>query len=142
MRYTPKYIENLETIRNYISEGEHENQDFKGTISSQLKIAKTIAAFANTSGGRILVGVNDKGQFTKIDVEEEMYMLDTASKKYCFPPIEISFFVHQEEEIEVLEAIIVISINVAHLVIDENESSKVYKRVKDQVIHIKEKDSH
>jgi len=141
MRYIPKYIENLETLRLYVFEGEHEEQDFKLSISNKIKIAKTIAAFANTSGGRVLIGVDDKGQFHQIDIEEEMYMIDTASKVFCQPAIELKFIVHHEEDIEILEVIVPKSENIIHVVVNENGVAKVYKRVKDQVEQIK-KDSH
>lgn len=142
MRFIPKYIKKLDKIRTYISEGEHENQDFKVSISSQIKIAKTIVAFANTSGGRILIGVDDKGQFTHIDIEEEMYMMDKAAKEFCVPPINLKFRVHQEDEIEVLEVIVPIQKGNVFAVLDESGNKKVYHRVRDQVIHIKQNDSH
>ncbi|MDA9964009.1 ATP-binding protein, partial [Schleiferiaceae bacterium] len=47
---------NLYTL---ISEGEHGEQDFKYRITDARKIARTLSAFANTSGGRLLVGVRD-----------------------------------------------------------------------------------
>ncbi|HUH73380.1 MAG TPA: ATP-binding protein [Chitinophagales bacterium] len=136
MRYTPKYIENFEKLKSYISMGEHEEQDFKLYISSKYKIAKTIIAFANTSGGRILIGVDDRGNLNKIDIEEEMYMADTASKEYCHPSIQIEFIVHQEDDIEILEVVVPKSDDMIHYVIDDNGIKKVYKRVKDQVVHI------
>lgn len=141
MRYIPKYIENLETLRSYIFHGEHEEQDFKLSISNKIKIAKTIVAFANTSGGRILIGVDDKGQFHPIDIEEEMYMVDTASKEYCKPAIELKFIVHHEEDMEILEVIVSKSEKIIYVVVNEKGVEKIYKRVKDQVVQIK-KDSH
>ena len=42
------YIEEL------ISQGEHEQQDFKFLISDARKIARSISAFANNGGGRLL----------------------------------------------------------------------------------------
>lgn len=137
MRYIPKYIENLETLRMYIFEGEHEKQDFKLSVSNKNKIAKTITAFANTSGGRILIGVDDKGQLNKIDIEEEMYMVDTASKEYCQPPIELKFIVHQEDDIEILEVVVPKSEDIIHHVLTEKGLKTIYKRVKDQVVQVK-----
>ncbi|MDY5609301.1 MAG: putative DNA binding domain-containing protein, partial [Sodaliphilus sp.] len=46
-------------ILQLIDEGEHEHQDFKYQISDAKKIARSISAFANNSGGRLLVGVKD-----------------------------------------------------------------------------------
>lgn len=39
-----------------IAQGEHQEQDFKYEISSISKIARSLSAFANTDGGRLLVG--------------------------------------------------------------------------------------
>ncbi|MDA3865584.1 MAG: putative DNA binding domain-containing protein, partial [Salinivirgaceae bacterium] len=39
-----------------IAQGEHQQQDFKFCINDSRKIAKSLVAFANTDGGRLLVG--------------------------------------------------------------------------------------
>ena len=54
-------IHDKEYILELIEEGEHEMQDFKFSISDSRKIARSISAFANHSGGRLLVGVKDNG---------------------------------------------------------------------------------
>ena len=56
--------QNAETdyIQQLIAEGEHVHQDFKFAISDARKIAKSLSAFANTEGGRLLVGVKDNGK--------------------------------------------------------------------------------
>ncbi len=38
-------------IKDLIAEGEHQRLDFKFEISDSKKIARTLAAFANTNGG-------------------------------------------------------------------------------------------
>jgi len=48
-------------IKNLIEEGEHQQLDFKYEISDSKKIARSLVAFANTDGGRLLVGVKDNG---------------------------------------------------------------------------------
>jgi predicted HTH transcriptional regulator len=76
-------------IQNLIEEGEHLRQDFKFEISDVRKIAKTLVAFANTSGGKLLVGVKDNGKIAGIRSEEEIYMVEAAAGLYCKP--EVSF---------------------------------------------------
>lgn len=44
-------------IYQLIKQGEHQQQDFKFEISDARKIAKSLSAFSNTDGGRLLVGV-------------------------------------------------------------------------------------
>lgn len=54
-----------------IAEGEHQQQDFKFEISDARKIAKSLSAFSNTDGGRLLVGVKDNGKIAGVRSEEE-----------------------------------------------------------------------
>ena len=65
-------------IQKLIEEGEHEHQDFKYAISDARKIARSISAFANNDGGRLLVGVKDNGNIAGIPNEEDIYMLEYA----------------------------------------------------------------
>ena len=44
-------------IKNLISQGEHQQLDFKYEISDSKKIARSLVAFANTDGGKLLIGV-------------------------------------------------------------------------------------
>lgn len=80
-----KYIYNL------IEEGEHQKQDFKFEISDAKKIARTLVAFSNSNGGKLLIGVKDNGKITGIRSEEEYYMLESASSLFCKPNIDLSF---------------------------------------------------
>lgn len=78
-------------IERLISLGEGETQDFKQTITSITKIAKTISAFANTKGGKILVGVKDNGAICGVQSDEEKFMLEGAALEKCKPPVKIKF---------------------------------------------------
>lgn len=78
-------IHDKEYILELIEEGEHEMQDFKFSISDSRKIARSISAFANHSGGRLLVGVKDNGNIAGIRSEEEFYMIEQAAEMYCKP---------------------------------------------------------
>ena len=75
-------------LQELISQGEHQQQDFKYCISSISKIAHSLSAFSNTDGGRLLVGVRDNGRIAGINSEEEIYMIDAAAKSYCKPSID------------------------------------------------------
>ncbi|WP_301747923.1 helix-turn-helix domain-containing protein [uncultured Duncaniella sp.] len=48
-------------IASLIEEGEYEHQDFKFAVSDARKIARSLSAFANNDGGRLLIGVKDNG---------------------------------------------------------------------------------
>ena len=70
-----------------MSEGEHVHQDFKFAITDARKIAKSLSAFANTEGGRLLIGVKDNGKIAGIRSEEELYMIEAAATMYCKPAV-------------------------------------------------------
>ena len=56
------YRTDAEYLRDLINQGEHQQQDFKFEISDARKIARSLSAFSNTEGGRLLVGVKDNGK--------------------------------------------------------------------------------
>lgn len=79
----------INPIHKLIAEGEHVQQDFKFCINDSRKIAKTLVAFANTRGGRLLVGVKDNGNIAGVRSEEEIYMVQAAARLYSRPEIEL-----------------------------------------------------
>lgn len=81
-------------LKSLVREGEHENQDFKYKISNSRKIARTLSSFANTSGGRLLVGVRDNGLIAGVKDEDDIYMIESAADIWLSPRIEIEVFAH------------------------------------------------
>lgn len=78
-------------IERLIGEGENECQDFKFTISDARKIARSLSAFANHKGGRLLIGVKDNGVVAGVKSEEDIYMIETAASVYCRPEPKVTF---------------------------------------------------
>ncbi len=115
-----------------IEEGEHIGQDFKQTINDYYKIAKTIVAFANTEGGRLLIGVKDNGRIVGVKPGQELYMIDYAAKKLCFPEVKFLYEIHNYNDKEVLEILIPESKNKPHYSIDRDNSKRVFVRVEDK----------
>ena len=76
-------------IASLIEEGEHEHQDFKFAVSDARKIARSLSAFANNDGGRLLIGVKDNGVIAGVRNEEDIYVVEQAAGMYCVPPQEI-----------------------------------------------------
>ena len=68
-----------------IGEGEHQQQDFKYRVDDARKLAKSVSAFANTDGGRLLIGVRDDGFIAGVRKEGEIYVMHQAAYKYCQP---------------------------------------------------------
>ena len=58
-------------IEELIAQGEHQQLDFKFEVSDSKKIARTLSAFANTDGGRLLIGVKDNGAIAGVRSDEE-----------------------------------------------------------------------
>jgi predicted HTH transcriptional regulator len=81
-------------LRKLIEEGEGKKLDFKFCISDSRKIARTLAAFANSEGGKILIGVRDNGSIVGIRSDEEIYMVDTAAQLFCRPGIDYKIKQH------------------------------------------------
>lgn len=125
MEQDEKYLTNL------IAEGEHQQQDFKFEISSARKIAKTLVAFANTVGGRLLIGVKDNGRISGIRSEEEYYMIEAAASLYCKPEVPFHYFKRVVEGKTVLEVVIEPSVNKPHYAKDEDGRWLAYHRVDD-----------
>ena len=74
-------------IQRLIENGEHQQQDFKFEISDARKIARSLVAFANTDGGRLLIGVKDNGVIAGVRSEEELHMIEAAAHMYSRPRI-------------------------------------------------------
>ena len=126
MRTREKHIQKL------IEEGEHQQLDFKFEISDSRRIARSLAAFANTDGGRLLVGVKDNGAIAGVRSEEEIHMIQAAAQMYCRPEV---CFTTEEWEVNgktVLEVIIPRDEKVKHKAPDNQGNYKVFVRVKDE----------
>ena len=115
-----------------IEEGEHQRQDFKYCINDSKKIAKSLVAFANTDGGRLLIGVKDNGKIAGISTDEEFYMVEAAAKIYSDPPIEFLTRQWQLEGKTVLEITIEPSDKKPHFAKDENGKWLAYIRIDDE----------
>lgn len=129
-----KALSNAEYIHLLIEEGEHQQQDFKFEISDARKIARTISAFANTDGGRLLIGVKDNGKIAGVRSEEEAYMIEAAAQMYCSPTVEYSAYTYQVEGKQVLLIEIESQVNKPVLVRNEEGKALAYVRVKDENI--------
>jgi predicted HTH transcriptional regulator len=119
-------------IHKLIAEGEHQKLDFKFEISDARRIARSLVAFANTDGGRLLIGVKDNGAIAGVRSDEEYFMLEGAAKMYCKPPVE---FESKEWSINgktVLEIIVPKSQTRPHYAAHKDGKWMVYIRVGDQ----------
>lgn len=123
----------MSELQRRISEGEGQQLDFKFRIDDQKKIARTLAAFANTDGGSLLIGVKDSGKIAGCNPEEEFYMIEGAAQVFCKPAVPFDSQVIQEGHHLVME-IVVPQSDLKHKAPDENGDLKLYHRLKDQTM--------
>lgn len=121
-------------IYDFILQGEHQQQDFKFKIQDATKLAKTVSAFANTQGGRVLIGVRDDGHISGVKSEEEIYMMHQAAYKYCTPESDISFSTIHVENKTIVIATIPPASKKPIMAIDENGKKFAYLRINDENI--------
>ena len=119
-------------IQDLIEQGEHEHQDFKYQITDARKIARSIAAFANNSGGHLLIGVKDNGNISGVRSEEEIYMIETAAQMYCRPEQKVSFKVFNINGKSVVKADIPEAMEKPVEAPDDNGNWHAYYRVADE----------
>jgi len=122
-------------IKKQIFEGEGVSLDFKKTISSCEKIARTMVSFANNKGGRLLIGVADDGNIKGVKSEdEERYMITRAAHMFAKPALEPIF-----EEVYVDDKLVLVvdieqSVLKPHYALGDDGKWWVYVRVKDKSV--------
>ena len=121
-------------IEELIAQGEHQQLDFKFEVSDSKKIARTLSAFANTDGGRLLIGVKDNGAIAGVRSDEEYYMIEAASKMYTRPVVPFEAKRWDMNGKTVLEVYIAHSADRPHTAPDKDEQYKAYIRVADENI--------
>lgn len=85
-----------------IKRGETDIQDFKQTITSSEKIAKTLVAFSNWKGGRLIIGVKDNGVISGTSVTEDAFMIQAAFERYSKNVLPLKNFVVNVQKKKVL----------------------------------------
>jgi len=122
-------------VKRLIFEGEGVSLDFKKTITSCEKIARTMTAFANNKGGRLLIGVADDGAIKGVkSEEEEKYMITKAAHMFAKPQLEPVFEEVYVDDKMVLVVDIPESTMKPHSALAEDGKWWVYVRVKDKSV--------
>lgn len=79
---------NKNELDSLINQGEGQNLEFKESYSSSL--AKEICAFANASGGKILIGITDSGELKGISITNRLKSQITDIARKHESPVKIS----------------------------------------------------
>ena len=117
-----------------ISEGEHQQQDFKYKVTDAQKLARSVSAFANTDGGRLLIGVRDDGHLSGVRSEEEIYMMHQAAYRFCRPEASIKFDTYHAEGRTIVVATVPPSARKPVCAIDDEGRQRAYIRIADENI--------
>ena len=121
-------------LQSLIREGEHQQQDFKYRVSDAMKLAKSVSAFANTDGGRLLIGVRDDGHMSGVRSEEEIYMMHQAAYRYCRPEASIKFDTYHVEGRTIVIATVPTSEKRPICAVGDDDKSRAYIRIADENI--------
>ncbi|MCC5925777.1 MAG: ATP-binding protein [Bacteroidetes bacterium] len=91
MNFTPPVPSQMSVgdLKRLVKTGEGTYLEFKRIISSPEKIARELAAFANTRGGTMLIGVDDDKRILGVEsFYEQDFLLDKAINYCCIPPLQ------------------------------------------------------
>ncbi len=124
----------LRDLKNLIRSGEGLMLEFKRAISSPEKIAREIAAFANTHGGHLIVGVDDDHTITGVEsYHEQDFYLEQAAHELCSPALVYSMEVIPYHSREVLLVYIEESEN-KPVTVSNGQGDAIYVRMEDQSV--------
>lgn len=138
----PKKIDQ-EFVNQLLLKDEGEQLEFKQQISSKEKIAKTLAAMANSTGGLILIGVSDQCKIIGIDPEEERYMIASANQDFCIPKVSLEMYpikIDAEKAIEEENYVLLVQVHASLgpkiFVKQKDGSTKAFVRIGNETKHI------
>lgn len=122
-------------VKKLILEGEGVSLDFKQTITSCEKIARTMVSFANRQGGNLLIGVANDGRILGVkSEEEEKYMILKAAHNYSRPVLEPIFEEIYIDDKIILRVDIKESCLKPHYAFSDEKKWQPYIRIKDKSI--------
>ncbi len=131
---------NRKKLLELIEEGEDIHVEFKQRFSTYKKIAKELIAFANTSGGYLILGVDNDKSIYGIESEKSDYeLIKETAEKYCEPPIDFKIHLFEIENKEIMVVQIDESQNKPHRIQDYKKfldinTAQVYLRVRDKSV--------
>jgi predicted HTH transcriptional regulator len=127
-----KNAHHADQVLSLISRREQVQIEFKRRAPSSFKMAKELAAMANTAGGSILVGVDDDGSIAGVaDPQKEKEAVIRAAQKNCDPPIEPLIRAVSIDGKTVLWVLVAPG-TVKHSVTDPRGNTRLYVRVRDK----------
>lgn len=124
----------LRDLKNLIRSGEGLLMEFKRSISSPEKIAREIAAFANTHGGHLVIGVDDDRSIYGVEsYHEQDFYLEQAAHELCSPALAYQMVVIPYYNREILLVYIEESA-LKPVTVANGQGEAVYVRLEDQSV--------
>lgn len=121
-----------------VSKGEGQHLEFKKKVDHPEKIVKEVVAFANSGGGKLLIGVDDDGTLSGLKfVDEEAFEMEKAIRALCKPSIKFSVErIPLNEKKQVLAYTFKESKKKPHYAVEDTKTGmgKAYVRVEDRSI--------
>ena len=129
-------IMDVRALKDLVRQGEGDRLEFKLKSNHPERIIREAVAFANTRGGKLLIGVSDDKSIKGVkDAEEDKFALERAIERYCIPSLPYQLEqVMVSNEREVLVFTIPRSPDKPHFVRDSEGKRKAYVRVGDKSV--------
>lgn len=89
-------------VERVLKRGEDQTLEFKAKMPRPMQLAAAICAFANTEGGTIIIGIDDKGEVLGLGKESQDFeRVMERVRDLCLPPvpIEVQRFSYKGKEI-------------------------------------------
>ena len=123
----------MESVKQLITRGQDVSLEFTSHIENQLTITRTIVAFANTNGGKVIVGINEKNKVIGVEPAEELKLFKELINNDCAPIVPFESKVIEEGRHLLLE-IDVPKSSIKHKAKGEEGGMQFYHRIKDTTL--------
>jgi predicted HTH transcriptional regulator len=78
----------ITTVQRLVARGEGQRVEFKKKVNFPDKIIKEVVAFANSNGGKLILGIDDDGTIAGTrNIEGEIFVLEDAIEKLIIPSL-------------------------------------------------------
>jgi len=78
----------ITTVQRLVARGEGQRVEFKKKVNFPDKIIKEVVAFANSNGGKLILGIDDDGTIAGTrNIEGEIFVLEEAIEKLIIPSL-------------------------------------------------------
>jgi predicted HTH transcriptional regulator len=115
-------------LREIIAGGESSTVEFKRKFTSAEKFAKEIIAFANTSGGYLIIGVDDDGSIIGVESEKEQVELVGIAQHSITPDLDIDVEIVEIEYRDVVVVHVPNSEQKPHRLVSDDPNERPHQR--------------